>query len=271
MSRLPCSVPILTLNVREHLTRLLPVLKDVFDDVFIVDGNSTDGTVEFARSLGLRVEQQSEDPTPNRRITDFTEARLRSWKRARHDWIFLVDADEVPTPELLTAVHEIVQAENINIAVRFQRLAQLPNGQIIKHALFYPEYTMVRLFHRGAGVTLAPGRKVHERFEIPSSVQSRQRPEAFVHRWPAPDVFRQKLAHYAAMEYDGWYGKGISDRFRWIIWYNLTSAASQCIRAIHAAIVGFVRREPVLPWAYTWPFIAYRFRALAQGLRRNAS
>jgi len=267
-ARILCSVPILTLNVRPHLERLLPVLRTVCDDVFIVDGNSTDGTVEYAQSLGVRVERQSADAALNRRITDFTEARLHSWGLARHDWIFIIDADEVPTPELLATVQQIVGANNPKVAARFRRLAQLPNGEVVKHAVCYPEQTMIRLFHRGAGITLTPNRKVHERFVVPPSVQVAKHSEAFVHAWPTPPIFRQKLAHYASMEYDGWQGKGIYDRLRWVVWYNLTSVVGQCVRAVRAFIVGHVRREAVLPWAYTWPLIAYRFRAMAQGLRR---
>ncbi len=268
MARLPCSVPILTLNVREHLAQLLPVLMDVFDDVFIVDGNSTDGTVELAQSLGVRVEQQSTDPTPNRRIDDFTQARLHSWSLARHPWIFLIDADEVPTPELIAAVQQVVNENEPTAAHQFHRLVRLPNGTVVQHALCYPERTMIRLFHRDGGITLMPNRKVHERFIVPPTMHVCVRPEAFIHTWPAPDVFRQKLARYASMEYDGWQGKGIIDRWRWVVWYNLRSAAGQMVRALGGAIRGRLRGETVLPWAYTWPFIAYRLHALRQGLRQ---
>ena len=53
--KIPCSVPILTLNAKAHLETLLPQVTALFDDVYILDGNSTDGTREYAASLGARV------------------------------------------------------------------------------------------------------------------------------------------------------------------------------------------------------------------------
>ena len=54
------------------------------------------------------MEKQVQDDVPNRRITDFSAARERSWRLACHPWIFWLDADEVPAPELLDRVAEIV-------------------------------------------------------------------------------------------------------------------------------------------------------------------
>ncbi len=270
MERIPCSVPILTLNARGHLERLLPVLREAFDDVLIIDGNSTDGTVELARSLGVRVERQFHHDIPNSRITDYTAARLHSWSLARQDWIFLVDADETPTPELIERVRAIIAADQRHEAHTFPRLVRLPNGSVIQHAFFYPEYVMTRLFRRSSGVSLMPDRKVHERFVLPPAIRAVKQSEPFIHTWPDVAEFRRKLDGYASMEYDGWTGNA-TQRLRWIIWYNLRSAVGQLIRAIRAWVVGVVMRETVLPWAYTWPMIAYRFHAMRRGLARTSS
>jgi glycosyltransferase involved in cell wall biosynthesis len=268
--RIPCSVPILTLNARPHLERLLPMLQAACDDVFIVDGNSTDGTVEYARSLGVRVERQFDHADPNTPITDFTAARLRSWSFARHPWMFLVDADEEPTPELLARVREIVASGDSSVAHRFQRIARLPDGRTVQRAFFYPEETMIRLFHADAGVALATDRKVHERFTLPPHMTVARHPEAFLHTWPNRETFYKKLHHYIALEYDVVPGN-FTHRLKWVVWYNLRSAIGQCVRAVWCSLMGALHRQTVLPWAYTWPLIAYRFRAIRQGLRQRVS
>lgn len=268
--RIPCSVPILTLNVRPHLERLLPVLKMACEDVYIVDGNSTDGTVEYAQSQGIRVERQFDHSVPSTRITDFTEARIRSWSTARTPWIFLVDADEIPTPELLERIRQIIQKGDIAQAHRFRRLIQLPDGRIVKHAFSYPEETMVRLFHRDAGITLVPERKVHERFQTPKEVQVLCQPEAFIHTWPDLGTFRTKLTQYGEMEYAET-TQSATHLLRWVVWYNLRAIMGQCARAIKSYAMGTLRGGVVLPWSYTWPLIVYRMKAMRQGLKRHYS
>ena len=265
--KISCSVPILTLNVKAELARLLPVLADRFEDVYIVDGNSTDGTREYAASLGVRVEKQFDHDRPDSRIADFTAARLRSFGFARHGWIFLVDADEMPAPELMARVERIVSEDARKTVHAFPRLAVMPDGRTVERAFFYPEFTMVRLFHRDAGLTLASDRHVHERFILPKGVALMRHREPFLHAWPEPAEFRQKLERYVSMEYAEWTGS-FQSRLRWMVWYNLRSAAGQLVRAAWSWIAGTLRHETVLPWAYTWPMIAYRFKAVKRGLKK---
>lgn len=265
--RVPCSVPILTLNAKHHLARLLPVLQAQFDDVFIVDGNSTDGTRAFAQEQGIRIEQQFDSTEPNLRITDFTEARLRSWSLARHDWIFLVDADELPTPALLERVRSLIAAGHTEAAHRFHRTVCLPSGREVTHAFFYPEHTMIRLFHRKSGTTLDPHRQVHERFVVPAHVRIVVQPEAFQHTWPEPHQFREKLHHYAALEYPE-PPQGLHGLFRWVLWYNVRSGAGQLVRAVQAWARARVTGGHALPWAYTRPFLRYRLNVMIHGVQK---
>jgi|SRR3989338_8541311 len=264
--KITCSVPILTLNVRHRLERLLPIINSVFDDVFIIDGNSTDGTAEYARTLGVRVERQTDNEEPNIRITDFTAARLRSWSYARHDWIFVIDADEVPSPELLEIIRSIIAENKTDTAHRFRRLVRLPDGRTITRAFFYPEYTMIRLFHRQSGITLEPRRKVHERFVTPPGVTIQRHEGSLMHAWPFPGRFRRKLDHYVSLEHQDIKSTWKS-MLRWVIWYNLKSAAGQFMRTIWSSIAGALHGDVVLPWSYSWPMITYRFRVMREGIR----
>lgn len=63
------------------------------DERLIVDGGSTDGTLEIARSAGARVLQG--------RFADFAQQRNRALAASRSDWVLFTDADERPTGRLV--------------------------------------------------------------------------------------------------------------------------------------------------------------------------
>ncbi|MEO5927999.1 MAG: glycosyltransferase [Patescibacteria group bacterium] len=262
--KIRCSVPVLTLNSATYLADLLPMLIATFDDVFIIDGNSTDGTQELARSLGVRVERQSESTEPNLRITHFARARLHSWSLAKHDWIYWIDADEMPTPEQLEKVREIVVANDTRIVHRFIRLAQLPDGRIVRHALFYPEYTP-RLWNRTSSATLVD-RAVHEKFIIPDGVRLVDHPETYIARWGTPQEMWKRQRRYILMDAES-VATTWSGLFRWVYLYNLRSFFGQLYRAIRSSFIGLIRHETALPWTYSYYFLLYRVLVVVESTK----
>jgi len=254
--KIGCSVPILTLNSRVGLEELLPVLLPVFDDVFIIDGNSTDGTREYAQSLGVRIEEQVVDQAPNTLIQDFSIVRERSWSLAKHDWIFYVDSDEVPSLALVEKVRCIVAENDTRVVHEFVRKARLPNGVIVEEAFFYPEYCL-RLFAKSSGVQLRP-RPVHERLVLPSGVELERHAEFLQAGWPSPQEFWQKQLRYLNLEEQtsvppsfGWF-------VRWGLAYNLSMCFKQALRAVFVSFVARVQGRFSLPWVYTSKFLLYR-------------
>jgi len=71
----------------ELLPQCLESIKDVVDEIIIVDTGSTDRTVEIAKSYGAEVYHH---PWGN----DFSKHRNQSIGYASGDWIFIIDADE---------------------------------------------------------------------------------------------------------------------------------------------------------------------------------
>jgi glycosyltransferase involved in cell wall biosynthesis len=86
---------LITLDEERNLAELLPRLEWV-DEVVVVDGGSRDGTVAVARRHGCRV--------VSRRFDDFAAQRNLAIRLARGDWIFSIDADERPTPRLVSEI-----------------------------------------------------------------------------------------------------------------------------------------------------------------------
>ena len=93
MQKIPCSVPILTLNAEKNLDQCLASLVD-FEDVFIVDGNSTDRTHEIAKKYGRPIYKQVDSDEPNVRIKDFSAVRKRAYRRIKSDLRLDLDSEE---------------------------------------------------------------------------------------------------------------------------------------------------------------------------------
>ena len=107
MRKIPCSIPILTLNSEKHLKQCLESVKD-FDDAFLVDGNSTDKTLEIAKEFGVKVYKQVETDEPNVKIKNFTEVRIKAFNLTKYDWYLDLDSDEYLSENLVKKIREII-------------------------------------------------------------------------------------------------------------------------------------------------------------------
>jgi len=257
-----CSVPILTLNALEGLKRLLPLLIDRFDDVYIVDGQSTDGTREYAQSLGVRIERQFENDLPNQRITDFSAMRHRSWALAQHPWVLWLDADEVPSPALLDRVQDIVTHGGANEAHRFVRVPQLPDGRIVTHGFYFPE-RIIRLFNRDSGIHLVD-RPVHEKFVLPDGVRAVDHDEQIIAPWTSASDMWRRQRRYLDLDNEStiptW-----PHLVRWIWLYNFQSLLGQFLRMCRSNITAIVMGGVPLPWSYNLAFLKYRMYRITLG------
>ncbi|GMA76660.1 hypothetical protein GCM10025880_30770 [Methylorubrum aminovorans] len=90
MAPLPISVFIIVKNEADRLGASLAAVRDLADDIVVVDSGSTDGTQALAASLGARVIHN--DWPGYGRQKRFAEGQCR------HDWVLNLDADEVVPP-----------------------------------------------------------------------------------------------------------------------------------------------------------------------------
>lgn len=146
--RIPASVGILTLNSSHNLRGALESV-NAFDDRFISDGNSTDGTQALAVSLSARVTKQFDTDEPNQRITNFGEACTHAMNQARHQWFLRLDTDERMTPEAIEHIRRIVANPEPPIRVFKVPRTYVYRGTPIDAAMTYPN-NQIRFFHREA-------------------------------------------------------------------------------------------------------------------------
>lgn len=144
--KIPASVGILTLNNAKELPRTLESVRD-FADVYICDGNSTDGTHDIARRFGARVIKQVETDEPSVRITDFGATRTRCVNAGLYDWHIRVDSDEELSPEAVPEIRRIVADPKPEFLVYKMPRKYKLRGRIIDLATTYPNRQM-RFFNR---------------------------------------------------------------------------------------------------------------------------
>jgi glycosyltransferase involved in cell wall biosynthesis len=137
MNRL--SVCIITLNEERNLPRLLGSLRGIADEIVVVDSGSTDRTGEIARQHGARFEF--------RKWTHFGEQKNHAAASATTDWILSLDADEVLSSELQSALLDwkkrVPKFEVYEVARKTWYL-----GEWIRHSGWYPDFKK-RLYRRG--------------------------------------------------------------------------------------------------------------------------
>jgi len=92
-------------NEQEFLPDCLESVKDIVDQMVIVDTGSVDNTVEIAKQYGAEVHHFEW-------CNDFSAARNESIKYATGDWILWIDADERLLPESIPEIKNLLKPEN---------------------------------------------------------------------------------------------------------------------------------------------------------------
>ena len=91
-------------NEEATLPLTLASVKDVVDEMVVVDTGSGDRTCEIAREFGARVYHFEW-------CDDFAAARNECLKHAKGDWILVLDADEVLVPQILPQIQQVIQGD----------------------------------------------------------------------------------------------------------------------------------------------------------------
>lgn len=100
MSKSKLSVVLATFNEEKNLEACLDSVKDITDDIVIVDGTSTDGTVAIAKKFGAHVLVKDNPPI-------FHINKQKAIDMAKNEWILQLDADERVSPELAEEIQKV--------------------------------------------------------------------------------------------------------------------------------------------------------------------
>lgn len=126
------SVLILTKNEERDLPGALESVA-WSDDVHVFDSQSTDGTAQIARTAGAQVHLRAFDDYATHR-----NAALGT--PFKYPWLFILDADERPTPQLSAEMQRVVAEAPANTAGFRLRRRDFLFGTWLKHAQISPYY-----------------------------------------------------------------------------------------------------------------------------------
>jgi glycosyltransferase involved in cell wall biosynthesis len=173
------SVLILTHNEEQDLPAALASVS-WSDDVHVFDSYSTDRTLALARAAGANVVQ--------RRFDNYAAQRNAALDTLpfRHDWIFILDADERVTPELGAEMQSAIKSTPPEVAAYKVRRRDFLFDTWLRHAQMSPWY--VRLIRRGRA---RYWREVNEVLQPDGEVRSLSQP---LDHFP----FSKGIAHWKA-------------------------------------------------------------------------
>ncbi|BAU62863.1 glycosyl transferase family 2 [Stanieria sp. NIES-3757] len=100
-------------NEENALPRCLASVKDVVDEMIVLDTGSTDRTVAIAEEWGAKVYHM-------KWCDDFAVARNEALKYVCGEWVLVLDADEVLVPEIVPQLKQLM-ADPKNLVINLMR------------------------------------------------------------------------------------------------------------------------------------------------------
>lgn len=188
------SVAIATFNEEKNIGDCLNSVKDIADQIIIVDGSSTDATVAIAKSFGAKVYIKENNP-------NFHINKQKSFELSSGDWILYLDADERVSPMLAKEIIKVINMNDTEISeyqdklkdkslfLRHQKILEDRDGLIGNSerdytAFFFPRLNyflgkylryggvypdgVIRLFKKGKAYL--PAKNVHEQMVVSGRV-----------------------------------------------------------------------------------------------------
>ncbi len=178
------SVLIPTLNEEKNISACIDSVREIADEILVLDNFSTDKTVEISRAAGATVHQ--------RKFDHFPANKNAGIELLQNDWILILDADERLTPVLREEIRGTIlnpQAEAYAIlrdTFFCGRMVRCWSGKVV-----------VRLFRKGKA-HYDPERFVHEHLIVKGRTGTLRNPmEHYTFR--SHEQFLPKVELYAKL------------------------------------------------------------------------
>jgi len=134
------SATIITYNEEENIGDCIQSLKEIADEIIVVDSHSTDRTQKICLEKNVKFIQHE--------FEGHIQQKNFAMMKAAYDWILSLDADERISEELKGTIEEI-KTNNSADAYLMNRLNNYC-GKWIKHGVWYPD-KKIRLWNKQKG------------------------------------------------------------------------------------------------------------------------
>jgi glycosyltransferase involved in cell wall biosynthesis len=158
-------------NEETNIRTTLESIKNLADEIIIVNNKSTDNTVQIAKKYTKNIYEHKNTPELLNKPKNF------GFSKSTGGWILSLDADERVTPELADEIRHAINHQPLTINHQLNGYwiprKNLVFGKWLQHGIWWPDYQL-RLFRSGKGKF--PGIHNHETLEIKGKSEKLQNP-----------------------------------------------------------------------------------------------
>lgn len=133
------NVIIITKNEEKNIRDCLKSIKNIADEIIIVDSSSNDKTLDIAKKYTDKIYLK-------RFENDFSRQRNFALTKAKGDWVLSIDADERISKPLHKIIAKLVKTKKYK-GYLIPRRNYISEKVWLKHGLFHPDYQL-RLFSK---------------------------------------------------------------------------------------------------------------------------
>ena len=131
------SATILTFNEERRIEECLKSIRDIADEIIVVDSGSTDSTLEICRRYGCRISV--------RKLAGYGAQRQYATSLTTHPYVLAIDADEVVSPTLRQNLLLWKRTDPCHRVYSFSRL-NFYCGYPVKNCGWYPDILRNNIF-----------------------------------------------------------------------------------------------------------------------------
>ena len=207
---LKISAVIITYNEEKYIEQCIKSVREVADEIIVVDSLSNDRTPEICQKLGVKFIEQS--------FLGYKEQKNFAVGQASHDYILSLDADEALSVELKNEILKIKSNGNPQAGYTFNRLNSYC-GQWINHTIFYPDEKL-RLFDRNKGEW--GGLNPHDQFRLKEGYHSKHLKGDLLH-WFIDDIdeYLAKINKFSTISANSYFQNGRKSNYFIIVFRPL--------------------------------------------------
>ncbi|MBZ4683378.1 MAG: glycosyl transferase family 2 [Fusobacteriales bacterium] len=174
------SVGIITFNEEKKIEKTLEAIKEIADEIIIVDSYSTDKTVEISKKYNAKIFIEE--------WKGFGKQKNSVIEKCNNEWILLIDADEVVSKELADKIKKIISNKENEYNVYKLNRCSICFGKEIKYGGWSNDY-VVRLFKKGKATL--DNAIIHETFITKEKIGK----------------IKEKLYHYTYLDLEEYFNK----------------------------------------------------------------
>ncbi len=208
------SVVLAVYNEEAQLGRCLDAVKNYADEIVIVDGSSTDRTVDIAHKYTDKIIITDNPPI-------FHINKQKALEAARNKWVLQLDADEVVTPDLWQEIFQVIEKQESKPEKDQIYGFYLPRKnffltRFLKKGGQYPDY-VIRLVKKDKAHF--PCKSVHEQIAIENNRVGYLTHPLFHYGTTDFSRYIKRDNRYSSLTAKMWYKQGVQPSFRNFLYF----------------------------------------------------